>query len=132
MLATPHEIQQVLWARLRDGTAQSTNWGTAMDNSIWHVGTHTYINGIMLHVDFDYEGMWLLEVCHRDPDNRVNDPTLTTWLAVATTTEKDHWAWYPAPPQPFFGRTTTAWDVIAWACEWYKNIDMSRTNDISS
>lgn len=124
--ATAEDIIEVLWARLRDGTAHSTNWGTALDNSIWHVGEHTYINGIMLNVDFDYEGMWLLEVCDRDPNDR-SDPTAVRWLAVATTTKREgvpH-EWYPATePQFFFNRTVNSWDVMEWAMAWYKAIDL--------
>lgn len=124
--ATAEEIQEVLWARLRDGTAWSNNWGTAMDNSIWHVGRDTYINGIMVKVDFDYEGMWLLEVCDRDPDDR-SDPTAVRWLAVAHTHNMTHHAWFPTDePQEFFKRTVNSWDVIEWAIAWYKAFDVER------
>jgi hypothetical protein len=121
-------IIDVLWARVRDGKAWSCNWGTAMDNSIWHVGKWTYINGIIMHIDFDYEGMWLLEVCDRDPDDH-SDPTQVRWLAVAT----GHWPegvtlkheWYPATePQVFFKRSVNTWEVITWASAWYKKIDV--------
>jgi len=124
--ASAEEIIEVLWQRLRDGTAHSANWGTALDNSIWHVGTYTYINGIMLHVDFDFEGMWLMEVCFRDPEHR-GDPTPVRWLAVATIHGDTRHAWYPTiTPQYFFDRTVKAWDVIEWATAWYKALDLSR------
>jgi len=123
--ATGQEVIEVLWARLRDGTAHRNNWGTALDNNIWHVGHWTYINGIMLIVDFDYEGMWLLEVCDRDPDDHT-DPTQVRWLVVGTVHGETHHAWYPTTePQEFFNRTINAWDVMPWAMEWYKDHDLA-------
>jgi hypothetical protein len=129
MPAPAGRIIERLFERLRDGTAWKYNWGTAIDNSIWNVGRWTYINGIMVHVDFDFEGMWLLEVCDRDKEAiGPGNPTMVRWLAVAT----GHWPnnqhtkhrWFPAiEPQTFFERTVHSWDVIKWAMAWYKEID---------
>jgi len=128
--ATGHEVMDVLWQRIRDGSVSKYNWGTAFDNSIWQVGKYTYINGVMLTVDFDYEGMWLLEVCDRDPDREGDphrDPTTVRWLVVGTVHGETHHAWYPiTEQQEFFKRTVNAWDVIPWAVEWYKDHDISR------
>jgi hypothetical protein len=126
--ATAKEVTDVLFQRLRNGEAWKYNWGTAFDNSIWHVGEWTYINGIILHIDFDFEGAWLVEVCDRDPGHTA-DPTAVRWLAIAT----GHWpddidlryAWYQSPePQEFFKRSVSQWDVIQWMVDWYKAIDL--------
>ena len=124
--ATGHEVMDVLWQRIYDGSVSKYNWGTAADNSIWHVGKYTYINGIMLNIDFDYEGMWLLEVCDRDPDDHSDPTAAVRWLVVGTAHGETFHAWYPlTETQTFFDRTVNAWDVIPWAVEWYKDHDQA-------
>ena len=43
----------------------SGNWGTSFDNSKWDVTAKTYINGIMLTIDCDFEMGYLIEVVDR-------------------------------------------------------------------
>lgn len=40
---------------------RSINWGTALDNSVWSVTDETYINGVMMELDFDYRMGYLLQ-----------------------------------------------------------------------
>ena len=64
----------------RDGFITRCNWGTAYDNSPWEVGdTGTYINGVLLTIDMDYEMGWLLEVVDG------GEPSLVNFVVIVTT-----------------------------------------------
>lgn len=118
--ATAEQIEAVLRARLSDGSAWKSNWGTALDNSIWEVGDGTYINGIVASVDFDFEGMYLLEIVNVDKKDR-NGPSEVRWLAVSYPRR---FKWYPFSAKDFFDRRDIKqWDVIDWAMKWYRQID---------
>jgi hypothetical protein len=93
------------------------NWGLALDNTVFNVSDDVYINGFVAHFDFDYQGLYLLEVVERA------DPSLVSWLAVEYgTCSTDRCAWYPcSTPQPFFARTVDRFDVIVWASDWLRS-----------
>lgn len=105
---------ELLWKRLKaDGLA--CNWGTALDNSIWNIDDDAYINGVMMHLDLDYEGLYLVEVVVREPNE-------VMWLAVAYGSfKKQAWAWMPVDRhQTFFDRSVTQFDCYRWAIDWYE------------
>ena len=56
------------------------NWGTAIDNSIWDVNGETYINGIVLTIDYDYEVGWLIEIVDKT-NSVVNYGVIVSWPA---------------------------------------------------
>jgi hypothetical protein len=61
-VATIHEIVDHFGA-LED---LSGNWGTSRDNSKWDVTNETYINGVMMELDFDYRMGWLIQAVDRE------------------------------------------------------------------
>jgi hypothetical protein len=94
------------------------NWGLALDNSVFDVDDDIYINGFVAHFDFDYRGLYLLEVVERA------DPSLVSWLAVEYGEfGASRSAWYPCSvPQPFFARTVDRFEVIVWASDWLRSM----------
>lgn len=52
------------------------NWMTAFDNSKWDVTTETYINGIMMELDFDYRMGYLIMAVDRET-------SICTYVAIA-------------------------------------------------
>lgn len=83
---------------------RSINWGTALDNSVWSVTDETYINGVMMELDFDFRMGYLLQAVDRTSK-------MCTYVAVVFyhgrredgTFEKD-WMTYEGPPHRFGGR----------------------------
>ena len=110
------KVIMLLRERLRDGLAG--NWCTAWDNSIWHIPgdeNGAYINGVMLTIDFDFEGAYLLEIN--------SDAGFWHALAIFLSRSDPIIEWMPAPPQKFFERSVNAWEAIRWAVDTYKRID---------
>lgn len=94
------------------------NWGcTGPDHTgFWDVpDTDTYINGVMLWLDQDYEMAYLLQVVERGPG-------MVTYLAIECNVEGVDWAWHPARPHEFFKRPDdlTNYDLYRWFIEWYE------------
>ena len=80
----------------------TTNWGCT-DQRWWWLDDTTYINGVMMHVDFDIEGLLLFEICEQAEDGE----TWVTWLAHHYGFGTSRHKWYPAEPQKFFDRSAS-------------------------
>jgi len=95
------------------------NWGTGMQKpSKWDIqGTSTYINGMMLSIDCDFEQAYLLEICDRRGGN-----TWVTHLALEVhNTSVHHWSWLEHRPYRFFDRPegTLITDLYQEFVGWY-------------
>lgn len=95
------------------------NWGTDPGRDFWWVpGTCTYINGIMVTIDSDYEMAYLLEVCDQKADD-----TWVTHLAIEVRhVDVANWSWHEHRPYPFFERPAevTHFDIHRWFVNWYE------------
>ena len=86
----------------------SCNWGTDSERpSIWEVpNTTSYINGVMVTMDFDFDMAFLLEVCDRD-----GKPTwvrhLMFYSARLISMPVDKSQWCSHERYPFFESTIT-------------------------
>jgi hypothetical protein len=83
----------------------------------WNVTEDTYINGVMMTLDFDYYMGYLIEIVERSS-------SIVTWVAVATfhgphveTGHQQHDSmWFPnTEPQTFGSCTVDRADVCRWA-----------------
>lgn len=99
-----------------------SNWGTdtrAGGVSIWDIpDSSTYINGIMLTIDHDYEMGYLLEVCDRSEDGE----TYVSHLMIADSPWGRDCEWVDHRPYPFFKRpdNCTAFDLHDKFINWYE------------
>lgn len=134
MTATHGQIVQAFLS-IPSRTLVSTNWGcwsrqfsepaegydTAFDPEWmadpWNVTDDTYINGVMMTIDFDYYMGYLIEVVERSS-------SIVTWVAVAkfhgphvVTGHQQHDSmWFPnTEPQTFGSCTFGSADVCRWA-----------------
>lgn len=95
------------------------NWGTCGPScpESWDVpGTDTYINGVMLTIDQDYEMAHLLEVVERSSG-------MVSHLAVEIHhTDVYLWEWHEHRPYPFFERPEDLiqFDLHSWFINWYE------------
>ena len=114
----PQQVIDLLHKAQSEGWAWTYNWCTAWDNSCWNVGDGFYINGLMMYLDLDFDGLLLVEVVEKEPG-------LVSWLVYAwgglsgmSVTE-----WHPSQPQPFFDRSVDQFMLYRWAIDWYEQLD---------
>ena len=88
----------------------SGNWGTSIDgNDKWNVDEDTYINGIVLTVDGDYDMGYLVEVVERGV------PSAVSYVCIVTFPGEEHDSqWYPKDAGTFFDRTIPQDEIAVW------------------
>ncbi len=115
--------EQIVHHFLEVENKAGTNWGTSSERpSRWDIpDTTTYINGVMVTIDNDYEMAYLLEVCDR------NTPEAETWvthlvLEVHAFQELYAWSWLEHNPYRFFDRpkTITNFNLYDQFINWYE------------
>lgn len=137
MKGREREIIDTFWAEYKRSRLDY-NWGLHPrdGNKHWDIDYHwngttyegLYINGVMLAVDEDYQGMFVLEcvdVPNEKPEQGLHgDISPVGWLAFAHGIGgSEQWAWYESPiPQYFFKRIVKQGDVYRWAIGWYESI----------
>lgn len=109
------EIVNAYWA-IPVADRITTNWGCT-EERWWWLNEHTYINGVMLHVDFDIEGLLVFEICEQADDGE----TWVTWLAHHYGFGQSRSKWHPVERQRFFDRFVDSFEVMRWALDWFEN-----------
>lgn len=89
------------------------NWGLHEDSTFWEVDDDTYINGIVMTIDFDYDISSLLEIVEK------SSGVVSYLVVVEFPGFSRDWdaEWYPNPVGTFFDRTVDRFEVCAWAVE---------------
>ena len=102
------------------------NWGTAPDEhrDEWHVNDETYINGVPLIVDLDYEMGYLLEVVDRTTSQ-------VSYLVVVRFPYEEHDSMmYEGVVGTFFDREIDVQEASVWALDRiYGLLDNHHEND---
>src|SRR5690606_12877559 len=94
------------------------NWGTEGRDKkgMWDVDDDTYINGVVLTVDFDFIMGYLLEIVEH------SDPGVVSYLVLMRYhggwPPKYDWAWFQGDCGTFFNRKVDQRTVAAWAVNW--------------
>lgn len=86
----------------------SANWGLHRDRTYWNVGDDTYINGVPLIVDLDFEMGYLLEIVERET-------SAVSYMVIVTGTRGHDSEWYPEDVGTFFDRDIRVFEVMKWA-----------------
>jgi len=108
------------------------NWGTAMeksDNDLWNVNENTYINGMMLHVDFDFNLGYLLE-CVDGTLGTMRYIAIVTFYGISDGGRQEHdYAVYEPDCGTFFKRTEEAdqLTVAQWGVKEIYRMERNRT-----
>jgi hypothetical protein len=104
-------------------TKTQGNWGCVAETpSPWDIpGTTTYINGIMLIIDQDFEMGFLLEICDR-PEGKSGETWVTHFAIEIRHTTPVLYQWHDHRPYPFFERPddVTQFDLHSWFINWYE------------
>jgi hypothetical protein len=107
MTATQDQIvHKFLSLNFAEWTA--TNWGLHKDRTYWNVGDDTYINGVPLIVDLDFEMGYLLEIVERKS-------SVVSYMVIVTGPRGHDSEWYDKEVGTFFDRDVQVFEVMAWA-----------------
>lgn len=95
--------------RLPDEAVVKYNWGLGgcAYPDLWNVDDDTYINGVPLTVDLDWDMGWLIEVVERDT-------SAMSYLVVVTTPKGHRSQWWDSDAGTFFDRKVTGAAIAAW------------------
>ena len=85
-----------------------TNWGLNPDKGYWDINENTYINGVPLIIDLDFEMGYLLEIVEKDIGK-------VSYLVIAATTHGYDSVLYDGEVGTFFDRTVSVFEAIQWA-----------------
>ena len=111
----PATHDQIVQAFLAIPYARRTqfNWGTAPDEyrDEWHVNDETYINGIPLTVDLDFEMGYMVEAVDRTT-------SVVSYLVVVTFAFEGHDSMmYEGEVGTFFDRKVDGQEASVWALD---------------
>lgn len=90
-----------------------SNWGLHWDPTYWDVDEDTYINGVLMVIDFDYDIGSLLEIVEKSTGT-------VSYLVVMEFSgwdSKPDFEWYPNPVGTFYERTVSKYEVSRWAVD---------------
>ena len=93
---------------LKYGEWTSANWGLHSDRTYWDVDEDTYINGVPLIVDLDFNMGYLLEIVERKS-------SVVSYIVIVTISGDHDSEWYPENVGTFFDRNVDVFDAIRWA-----------------
>ena len=98
------------------------NWGLDEDSTFWEVDDDTYINGILMTIDMDFDIGSLLEIVEKS--SSVVSYLAVFEFSVFRSQGPDNfpaWVWdaewYPNSVGTFSNRSVTYHEVCAWAVE---------------
>lgn len=115
------------------------NWGCSPIPKFWDIDEDTYINGIIMTIDFDLDFGSLLEIVER----KSGVVSYLVMLEFSNIEGEPHWdtEWYPNPVGTFFDRNVSQLEVSRWALDkihglydsWYdgKRASLERTKNVS-
>lgn len=106
MTATQDQIVHK-FLRLNYSEWMGANWGLHRDRDYWNVGEGTYINGIPLIVDLDYQMGFLLEIVERESG-------AVSYLVIVTGPNGHDSAWYDEEVGTFFDRSLSIFEAMYW------------------
>ena len=100
------------------------NWGTCSCHCAhckWNVTDDTYINGIMVTVDRDYNMFYLLEVVER------GDSWVSHMAVAVNHTTMRAFEWHEHRPYPFFERPDDLdlSEIYVWFVRWADAVEQS-------
>lgn len=104
------------------------NWGTCGRDCTanWNVNDETYINGVMMTLDFDYMMGYLIQAVDRTSSNCRYITRLQRHGRRQDGTFDGEWERAPIPEHEFFSKCVRQVDICQWAAvSIYRMLDRS-------
>ena len=126
MTATREQVVQHFLS-LKYSEWTQTNWGLHSDRTYWYVDEDTYINGVPLIIDLDFEMGYLLEIVEKLTG-------VVSYVVVVTGTDEHDSTWYEKDIGTFFDRNMDTFEMIRWATPQIEGLleaqrELQRTED---